>query len=105
MTTRAFLKTAEKKRDNSQTKEATPATPLTPVEPKPSATPTPVPAAQEAASEPGAVAVQENEQTAAPTGPADRDAVPDAAGEGVEGPPATEGEVRFLHRNTLHPHC
>lgn len=32
MTTRAFLKTAEKKRDSSQAKEATPITPITPID-------------------------------------------------------------------------
>lgn len=37
MTTRAFLKTAEKKRDSLQAKEATP---ITPVDMKPTATPT-----------------------------------------------------------------
>lgn len=37
MTTRAFLKTAEKKRDSLQAKEATP---VTPIDPKPTAAPT-----------------------------------------------------------------
>jgi hypothetical protein len=36
MTTKAFLKTAEKKRDSSQAKESTP---LTPIDPRPTPTP------------------------------------------------------------------
>lgn len=101
MTTRAFLKTAEKKRDTSQAKEATPATPLTPVDAKPSATPAPAPAAHEAAVGPTIAAAPENEPRADPTGPADQDAAPDAAGEDTEAPPAAEGEVRPENRS--HP--
>ncbi|KAF3770214.1 hypothetical protein M406DRAFT_354327, partial [Cryphonectria parasitica EP155] len=41
MTTRAFLKTAEKKRDSSQAKDVTPITPITPIDARPSAIPAP----------------------------------------------------------------
>lgn len=95
MTTRAFLKTAEKKRDSAQTKEPTPATPLTPVDPKPSVTPAPAPAVQEAAPEPAVAEMQEREQSAAVNGPVDPDPVPAAATD-AEPPPATEEEVRLM---------
>lgn len=98
MTIRAFLKTTEKKRDSIQTKEATPATPLTPADPKLLSVPTPVPAAQEVATEPAVKAVQESEKSAELRGisaAANQDAAPGAAEENMEGLPAAEGEVRL----------
>jgi len=96
MTTRAFLKTAEKKRDSAQTKEATPATPITPADPKPSATPAPAPdpAAQDTAAEPAVVERQETDKSAGTTGPADPESAPGAAAEATQPPPGSEEEVR-----------
>lgn len=92
MTTRAFLKTAEKKRDSSQAKEATPATPITPIDAKPSATPA-LPPAEEVATEPAPAAVEGDGQDAETSGPADQETVPDASEEGKGGSPADEGVV------------
>lgn len=93
MTTRAFLKTAEKKRDSSQAKEATPATPITPIDAKPSATPAPPPT-EEASTEPATAAVQEGGQGADVTGPANEEAGTDAPEEGKGTSPVADGEVR-----------
>lgn len=92
MTTRAFLKTAEKKRDSSQAKEATPATPITPLDAKPSATPA-LPPAEEVAIEPAAAAVEGDGQDAEAPGAADQETVPDATEEGKGSSPVDEGVV------------
>lgn len=92
MTTRAFLKTAEKKRDSSQAKEATPATPITPIDAKPSATPA-LPPTEELATEPTAAAVEVDGQDAETSGPAVQETVPDAPEEGAGGSPVDEGVV------------
>lgn len=93
MTTRAFLKTAEKKRDSSQAKEATPATPITPVDAKPSVTPAP-PTTEEVATEPATATVQDGGQGAEGPGLVNEEAGPDASEEGKAVSPVAEGEVR-----------
>lgn len=99
MTTRAFLKTAEKKRDSSQAKEPTPITPITPIDPKPSATQAPSEKPQEGTID-GAPAdasapLQETGQAVELGAPsADQGAAPTVE-EGKEAQSSIEGEVRY----------
>lgn len=101
MTTKAFLKTAEKKRDTSQAKESTPITPITPVDAKASAIPAPPekPAQEAFADAAPAHALeraQENDQVAEVSGPAaHQDAAPGQTGEAQKPPPAAEDQVRI----------
>lgn len=107
MTTRAFLKTAEKKRDTSAQKESTPITPITPIDPKPSATPATAPFEQPAQEAPADVpsvsisavgATQENGQTdEAPV--AGKEVVPAPADEATEQVPADGDEVGNAFQN------
>lgn len=99
MTTKAFLKTAEKKRDSSQAKESTP---LTPVDAKPTPTPTvsdDKPPVEDATAEvaTGAAtqeAQQEGEQPPqADVAPAEQDAALDTTQTNAEPTAATEVEV------------
>ena len=96
MTTRAFLKTAEKKRDSSLAKESTP---ITPVDAKPTPTPTvpeEKPLGQDGGADATAALTQETEQVAEGQDlSVEQDAAPAAAEEQTEdGPPTAENEVR-----------
>lgn len=96
MTTRAFLKTAEKKRDSSLAKESTP---ITPVDARPTSTPTVAednPPFQDSSADTTAAPAQDAEQVAEDQGPpAEQDAAPAATEENKEdGPPTVENEVR-----------
>lgn len=110
MTTRAFLKTAEKKRDSSQAKEATPITPITPIDANASAALPPpppekaVPAEESSATDAApateaAFSVPEAERGAGETGASGDHEAASAAAEiqGEEVPAATENEVCFTH--------
>lgn len=99
MTTRAFLKTAEKKRDSLQAKEATP---LTPVEAKPTATPS----TADQAAPPSESAVdgnsattpaQQQEQAVVANGATADNQIAElvSAEEGQDGAPSTENQVCF----------
>lgn len=99
MTTKAFLKTAEKKRDSSQAKEATP---ITPVDSKPTPTPTAPddkPPVEDANAEMVAAAgpqetQHEGEQTPQADGPlAEQNAALDTAETNAEHISAAEVEV------------
>lgn len=99
MTTKAFLKTAEKKRDSSQAKESTP---ITPVDSKPTPTPTvpdDKPHVEDANAEIAAAAApqeaqHEGEQTPQADGPpAEQNAALDTAETNAEHTSATEVEV------------
>lgn len=98
MTTKAFLKTAEKKRDSSQAKESTP---MTPVDARPTSTPTvsdDKPAVEDANAEvPTAAATQEaqqeGEQAQADGPPAEQSAALDTTETNAEHTSATEVEV------------
>lgn len=99
MTTKAFLKTAEKKRDSSQAKESTP---LTPVDVKPTPTPTvsvDKPPVEDANAEVAIAAAtlethREGEQPSQADGPpAEQDATLDNTQTNAEQTSATEVEV------------
>lgn len=98
MTTKAFLKTAEKKRDSTQAKESTP---MTPVDAKPAATPTvsdDKPPAEDATAEVATAAAtqetqREGEQAQAYDPPADQDATLDTTQTNAEQTSANEVEV------------
>ncbi|ROW14373.1 hypothetical protein VPNG_03893 [Cytospora leucostoma] len=95
MTTRAFLKTAEKKRDSSLAKESTP---ITPVDAKPTPLPTIAdekPPVQDVTAEATTAPTQDNEQVAEDQGPsAEQDAAPAATEENKEdGPQTGEDEI------------
>lgn len=99
MTTKAFLKTAEKKRDSSQAKESTP---LTPVDAKPTPTPTTSddkPPVEDANAEVATgAATQETQQEGeqppqADATPAEHDAALDTSQTNAEPTAATEVEV------------
>lgn len=99
MTTKAFLKTAEKKRDSSQAKESTP---LTPVDAKPTPTPTvsdDKPPVEDANTEVATgTATQETQQegeqpSQADVNPAEQDAALDTTPTNAEPTAATEVEV------------
>lgn len=99
MTTKAFLKTAEKKRDSSQVKESTP---LTPVDAKPTSTPTvsdDKPPVEDASAEVATGAAiqethQEGEQTPQADGlAAEQDGAADPTQSHAEHTSATEAEV------------
>ncbi|KAK7736251.1 hypothetical protein SLS53_007086 [Cytospora paraplurivora] len=95
MTTRAFLKTAEKKRDSSLAKESTP---ITPVDAKPTPLPTIAdekPPVQDATAEATTAPTQDSEQVTGDQGPsAEQGAAPAATGENKEDGPQT-GEDEF----------
>lgn len=103
MTTKAFLKTAEKKRDTSQAKESTPITPITPVDAKPSVTlAPPEKPAQETFADAAPASAPErakgNEQVAEVSGPAAyQDAAHGSTGEAKGPPPAADDQVRILN--------
>lgn len=99
MTTKAFLKTAEKKRDSSQAKESTP---MTPVDARPTSTPTvsdDKPPVEDTNAEVATAAAiqetqQEGEQTPQADGPpAEQNAALDSTEGNAEHTSATEVEV------------
>lgn len=101
MTTKAFLKTAEKKRDSSQAKESTP---MTPVDPKPAPTPTvsdDKPSVEDSSADVTTAPVtqetqQEGEQQAPADGPVtEQNAALEATGTNADHVSTAEIEVRI----------
>lgn len=108
MTTKAFLKTEEKKRGNSRVKEkdARDMTPITPVDANPPAAPTVAHTAPSAPVVDETVATEPaSEQTAQMDDPAEDTVAKATTEEGQEAPPQLDNEVRLENKTCKRPHA